>query len=195
MTKEGEDRRVRKSKTALKKGFAQLLSQKDIKDISVKELTDLADVNRGTFYLHFKDIYDLQEQLENEIIEEITTAFDNFKPSSYGGGSFAILLVLFEYFYDNAEICRTVTCANINQTFLKKLRLILHKQCMTLWVDEFGLDCSEKELEYLATYVLSGYTAGLAKWTAEGMKEPPEEIAGLLSRIVLNGTNFLKSKT
>ena len=57
------DRRVRKTKQQLQDGFIQLRKQKDLKDITVKELCELTDLNRGTFYLHYKDIYDLSEQL------------------------------------------------------------------------------------------------------------------------------------
>ncbi len=48
------------------------MKQKPLKSITVRELTELADLNRGTFYLHFKDVYDLAEQIENGI-------FDRFK--------------------------------------------------------------------------------------------------------------------
>ena len=63
------DRRIRKTKQQLQEGFIHLRKSKSIKDITVKELCELTDLNRGTFYLHYKDIYDLSEQMENEIIQ------------------------------------------------------------------------------------------------------------------------------
>ena len=53
------DRRIRRTRALLRQGLIQLMETKDIKDISVKELSDLADINRGTFYLHYNDIYDM----------------------------------------------------------------------------------------------------------------------------------------
>ena len=61
------DRRVRKTKQQLQDGFIYLRKQKDLKEITVKELCELTDLNRGTFYLHYKDIYDLSEQLEESL--------------------------------------------------------------------------------------------------------------------------------
>ena len=58
------DRRVRRTKALLLQGLMQLMETKDVKDISVKELSDLADINRGTFYLHYSDVYDMLAQLE-----------------------------------------------------------------------------------------------------------------------------------
>ena len=67
----GKDRRVRKTKTQLKAGLARLLKEKGINEITVTELTEQVDINRSTFYLHYRDIYDMMEKIENELIEKI----------------------------------------------------------------------------------------------------------------------------
>jgi AcrR family transcriptional regulator len=59
-----EDRRVRRTKKLLTQALTELMQQKQVKEITVKELTDLADMNRGTFYLYYKDIYDMLESIE-----------------------------------------------------------------------------------------------------------------------------------
>ena len=60
----GKDRRVRKTKTQLKAGLAGLLKEKGINEITVTELTEQVDINRSTFYLHYRDIYDMMEKIE-----------------------------------------------------------------------------------------------------------------------------------
>ena len=72
MTKNNDDRRVRKTKKALQNAFAELLLTKEIQNISIRELTDYADIHRATFYMHYKDIYDLYEQLEDTIIYDLS---------------------------------------------------------------------------------------------------------------------------
>ena len=49
------DRRVRKTRALLLQGLVKMLETHDIQDISVKELTELVDINRGTFYLHYDE--------------------------------------------------------------------------------------------------------------------------------------------
>ena len=61
----GKDRRVRKTKTQLKAGLARLLKEKGINEITVTELTEQVDINRSTFYLHYRDIYDMMEKIGN----------------------------------------------------------------------------------------------------------------------------------
>ena len=77
------DRRVRKTKAQLLQSLMTLMQEKDIKDISVKELSDLADINRGTFYLHYRDVYDMLSQVEDTIFQEFNEILDkNFAPDS-----------------------------------------------------------------------------------------------------------------
>ncbi|MEB7733524.1 TetR/AcrR family transcriptional regulator [Mammaliicoccus sciuri] len=66
-----EDRRVRKSKRAIKQAFIQLLTENNLDRITIQQISNLADVNRGTFYLNYEDKYALLDEMENEQIEEI----------------------------------------------------------------------------------------------------------------------------
>ena len=65
------DLRVKKTLKNIKEAFYQLRKKKPIEKISVKELSELAMINKATFYLHYKDVYDLSEKLENELITEV----------------------------------------------------------------------------------------------------------------------------
>ena len=70
------DRRVRKTKTRLLNCLTELMKEKEVKDISVKELSDLADINRGTFYLHYRDVYDMLNKVEDELFSEFNEILD-----------------------------------------------------------------------------------------------------------------------
>ena len=65
-----KDRRVRKTEQAIKSAFTKLLLEKDITDITIKELCDNADINKSTFYLHYKDIYDCADSLLNCVVDK-----------------------------------------------------------------------------------------------------------------------------
>ncbi|MGI6469353.1 MAG: TetR/AcrR family transcriptional regulator [Syntrophomonadaceae bacterium] len=65
------DRRVRKTKRILKDSLATLLLEKNLNNITVQELVNLADINRGTFYLHYRDLHDMLTQIEAEMLQEM----------------------------------------------------------------------------------------------------------------------------
>ena len=70
------DQRTRMTKQLIRKAFMELLREKPIQSISIRELCGLAGINRGTFYTHYKDIYDLLEQIEEEMTREIEKALE-----------------------------------------------------------------------------------------------------------------------
>jgi len=64
------DRRVKKTKKAIRDAFFVLAKTNDINKIKVSEISQIADINRKTFYLHYVDIYSLLEEIEEEFITQ-----------------------------------------------------------------------------------------------------------------------------
>ncbi|MBD5555183.1 MAG: TetR/AcrR family transcriptional regulator [Roseburia sp.] len=65
------DKREIKTKRNIKNAFLMLRSKKEIEQITVKEIAEKAEISKATFYLHYKDIYDLSDTLGIEIVENI----------------------------------------------------------------------------------------------------------------------------
>ena len=65
------DLRTERTKRSIANAFLELRKQKPIEKITVKELAELAYINKATFYTHFRDIYDLADQMENDFMESI----------------------------------------------------------------------------------------------------------------------------
>ncbi len=65
------DLRVKRTTKNIKDAFFELRKKKSIEKISVKELSELAMINKATFYLHYRDIYELSDKLEIELVERI----------------------------------------------------------------------------------------------------------------------------
>lgn len=71
------DLRVKKTKNSIINAFLQLRAKKPLERITIKELADLAEINKATFYLHYKDIYDLSEHLENDLFENVFNSIEH----------------------------------------------------------------------------------------------------------------------
>lgn len=65
------DRRIQRTRNSLFSAFIELRAVKPIEKITVKELTEKANISKQTFYLHFQDIYDLSEYLENDALQSL----------------------------------------------------------------------------------------------------------------------------
>lgn len=71
------DLREKKTKRNIKNAFIELRSHKPLERISVKELSELAEISKATFYLHYRDIYDLSNQLQKEVIQDVLGSLDH----------------------------------------------------------------------------------------------------------------------
>ena len=71
------DLRIERTRKSIHNAFIQLRSKKPLEKITVKELSDLAYINKATFYSHYHDIYDLSDKLEDELIASIIKTIPN----------------------------------------------------------------------------------------------------------------------
>ena len=76
MTRNNVNRKVKYTKSVIKESLFQLLETKSLQQVTVKELCELADINRGTFYSHYSDIHNLVEQLEEDLREKSKQMLD-----------------------------------------------------------------------------------------------------------------------
>ena len=106
-----EDRRVRRTRAQLRTAFTSLMAEKPINQITVRELADRADVNRGTFYTHYRDIYDMLEQVEQELLDELTAVLDRYSAQELRRGIRPVLEEVFCFVRENAALCTALLSA------------------------------------------------------------------------------------
>ena len=65
------DLREMKTRRSITNAFIAIRSKKPLERITVKELCEKAEVSKATFYLHYHDIYDLSDTLQQNVIKDI----------------------------------------------------------------------------------------------------------------------------
>ena len=119
------DRRVRKTRAQLRQGLAELLKEKSLKEITVKELVEKVDINRSTFYLHYADIYDMMEKIENELTGDIEDLIHTHPVSPFNENSFPFIEDIFSILAENRDICAALLGPNGDISFLHRIENIL----------------------------------------------------------------------
>ena len=125
MEQSSTDRRVRKTKKQLRLALMELLAEKSAKSISVRELTERADINRGTFYIHYRDVGDLLQRLEDEMADRLTALCKDHKPEDSTGEQFPFLRDLYRFILDNADLCRVLLGPNGDIAYTDRICCIL----------------------------------------------------------------------
>ena len=185
-----EDRRVRKTKRALREGLAELLTQKSIQNITVKELTDKVDIHRSTFYANFTDIYDLYSQIEDAIVQEISDIFTE----NYSVDSKAFFEILFKYISENRQVCRMYLGKNVSSTFSNRLTDLFKEAYLLCWQNEYGFIGTAEQLDYYTHFYLSGSLAVVGKWMDEDFEYSTEQLIMMFADIDNNFREFIRSK-
>jgi AcrR family transcriptional regulator len=185
-----EDRRVRKTKRALETGLVELLAEKEIQKVTVRELTEKVDIHRGTFYAHYADIYALYASIEERVISEISELLSKDYQESFKG----FYQLLFDYLLDNKQICRFLFQGNANNTFMNKLIELFLQSCLASWSEEYHTDRQSEEIEYYARFYLSGGFAIINKWVESEFSYAVEALISMLSEIDISFGKIFKSK-
>ena len=189
--KKNEDRRIRKTKKAMSDALASLLLKKPLNNISVREIAELADINRGTFYLHYRDVYDMVEQLQNEIFEKFNDILDNYEPKIETDSLFPLIVEVFNLLADKAELAKVLISKNGDAIFLDKLKKLLRDKCLVN-VKKLLKIKNEDEFQYYYDYIIAGCTGLFDSWLAGGMKETPVEMAGYTEKFIMEGAKTFK---
>ena len=180
------DIRVKRTKKLLRKGVAELGKTKSINKISVKELTDLVEINRGTFYLHYKDVYDLIDSIENELCEEFTQEVLAITSNDILHRPVDVLETFFEYFRRHKEIFSVLTGENGDAKFVYRFSEMASVKITKLFKDIFP-NMSTEKYDFAYNYGRFGFVGIIHCWAMKYPHLSSREIAEKALALNLSG--------
>jgi AcrR family transcriptional regulator len=176
------DRRSTRTKKALKRVMLELLSKKDISKITVSELSERADIGRGTFYLHYADPYDLLDKLENELLEQVTA---HVAPISESRDRDSLLLHMervWQCIYGQLETFKILMNRRNVARFMEKFKAYSEKSAFAAITNEYNKDETDS---YGVIYIISGTLGIFQKWMEQGAPIPPEKLAQIARDLIM----------
>lgn len=127
------DRRRRKTRQAILDACIQFIAEHgDLEKITVHEIVQRADINRGTFYLHFKDKYDMMSSFEDEMIANIKKVLIENMPEGPSQEQFVqsrydTAIQLMHCFLDHQKLVRLILQSSLNRSFQLKMRRLVRE--------------------------------------------------------------------
>lgn len=185
------DHRIRVTKMLIRRAFTELLRTKPIQSISVKELCETAGINRGTFYAHYTDIYDLLKKMEEEMLADFQQALQPLLEVHEGGITpVKITAGIFQCIKDNADLC-TVTLGPFGDKEFAARLIRIGRDNYVESYQRFFKGATPRQLEYYYAFVSAGCIGMLERWLAEGMHTSAEKMADMAEKIMMYGIGFL----
>ena len=185
------DRRVIKTKRAIRNAFLKLLTEKDLNDITVTDIAAIADINRKTFYNYYGGVHQVMEEIENEIIRMMENLLRDLD---------------FYYCIENPVILYQRLCQLMEgedefysllfQMKNSALFAKLEKKLLAMTMDAVmrQIDIDPRTLETVITFTYAGQMAVYREWLAQGSKYPVEELAKTINELCLNGLRGILAK-
>ncbi len=186
------DRRILRTKEAIRNALIGLIAEKGFEGVSVCDITERANINRGTFYLHYKDKYDLLDQIESGIIQELrvmisqVAALDPRKMNNIEE-PLPMIITMFEFIAAHAALMRCVLGLKGNIAFQDQVKKAIEENFFKIG---FFANLEEDLFlprEYFVAYIISAHLGVVQSWLQNGCVESPREMALLLSKLSFYG--------
>ncbi len=187
MTEKKEDRRVRRTKKLLTQGLTELMQEKPLQDITVRELAERVDVNRGTFYLYYRDIFDMLSQVEEELFSKFDQIIVSHKDDVVISHTLPFLKDLFNFVQENHEMCTVLLGDHGDMAFLQRLNHVVHEKCWADW-QLLHHPCSPDEFNYRYDFVVFGCIGLIRAWVTRQCPDSAESMAQLANKMILRGS-------
>ncbi|WP_455649345.1 TetR-like C-terminal domain-containing protein [Enterocloster citroniae] len=191
MSTDSIDRRVRKTRRQLRECLISLLKEKKVQDITVRELTDMADLNRGTFYLHYKDVFDLLEKTEAELQDEFNQLVLKHDAVDLKQRPAVIFNEIYSLVYENADLIEILLGENGDLNFVNRLKKLIREKCLKDWMEVFRTG-NPAIFDAFFSYIASGCVGLVQYWLQTGLKETPQQMAKLTEQIITQGIEVLE---
>lgn len=188
------DRRQIRTKQLIRDALLDLIPQKGLTKITVKDLTERADINRGTFYLHYKDVADLTDQLKEDIFADIpllTSKIDptDIKVAAKNNEPYEPIQRLLEYLLSHSDFLRVMLLPQGDPQLTVQLKSSMKENMLKKFDQYLGPESPSPAVpaDYFMAYITSANIGLLTHWMMSGNDLPVEDIALMMTKIMSQG--------
>lgn len=176
-TAKTEGRRVRMTKMLLKQSLIELMHEKSIHEISIKDICLGADVNRSTFYRHFNTQYDLYDEILDDITKDIGEIFVACSGADYTAQTF--LAEVLKYIEAHRDTFLVILSGNSNVSMGETFNRFTSRFIDTENTSELRV--------YIIQFIAAGMTSFIWTWLNKENRRPAEDVALVISSVMTHG--------
>ncbi|MBE6784727.1 MAG: TetR family transcriptional regulator [Ruminococcaceae bacterium] len=175
--KKGSDRRVRMTKMLLKQSLIELMHEKSIHEISIKDICTGADINRSTFYRHYNTQYELYDEVLEDITKDIGEIYLSCSGDDYTAQTF--LAEILKYIEANRDTFLVILSGHGNVSM---------GETFNRFTSRFIDSENTSELRvYIIQFIAAGMTSFIWTWLNKENRRSAEDVALVISSVMTHG--------
>ncbi len=184
------DRRIDKTEKALEDGLSQLLSTGHDTEITIKELCECANINRSTFYAHYKDMNSFLDAMEDKLTDQCIEALELYK---YDMDSAPVINQLFTIMHSNPLYFALTFRESSSGSASDRVFGAIKGKTIPTWLEES--DITKEQAEMLFQYITKGVFAVIKYWYQTGCTTPEDEVKDICENMTKYGLyNYVYTK-
>lgn len=176
------DKRVIRTKKAIRTALFKLLETKDLSAVTITELTQKANVNRRTFYTHYKNITEILEEIEVEFEESLTWLIRQFDITNYRQSTYRLFIGLNELIMGEFDFYFHLVRVDMRGTLTSKLKSVI--KCAVDKVLEQFCSRNSEEFKIISSFIVGGFINTYLEWHDKMSEVPIEHAARLAGSMV-----------
>ena len=183
-TRRETDKRVLKTKKAIKAAHLSIMEEKDISDITISELTRRAGINRRTFYTHYRSISDIIDEIESDLVALLSQVVLKIDVTDIRKSAYNVFIELnemvaveFDYYFSRVRM-------DMRGVFMTCLKEIAGEIADKLIAQNANLERGIAEM--VSGYIVGGFFNVFVEWRT-GSSNVPVEQAARLAGIMAEG--------
>ena len=187
------DRRVLRTKKNIRQAFLHLLSEKSLSQITVKELSNLADINRKTFYMYYSNIEDIFAELEDELVLKLVHVFEKELFQKEMFDSYSFFENLNHTIQEDIDLYRILNHSDLLPHLIQRAKNAL----IEVFFRKYNISADSDNERYIlyAEYAASGILSMYTKWFSRDFHMSLEELTRIAAEITLYGLQHLLPQT
>ena len=187
------DRRVLRTKKNIRQAFLHLLSEKSLSQITVKELSNLADINRKTFYMYYSNIEDILAELEDELVLKLVHVFEKELFQKEMFNSYSFFENLNHTIQEDIDLYRILNHSDLLPHLIQRAKNAL----IEVFFRKYNISADSDNERYIlyAEYAASGILSMYTKWFSRDFHMSLEELTRTAAEITLYGLQHLLPQT
>jgi AcrR family transcriptional regulator len=176
------DRKTRYTRKVLADSLVELMKDRPFTKITIKELCEKADINRTTFYAHYRDQYELLLQIEEETLAYFEDLLNKYDSKRSKNEINEMICEMLTFISNNSNSLHILLSENGDMDFQKKvLRRFMQKGLVTKYFSE--REVQEEMYEYWYAFIINGAIGLIQYWLKNKMALPIPEMAKIFVKL------------
>ncbi len=177
------DKRVVRTKNAIRAALFKMMETRDITSITITELTTRANINRRTFYTHYSNITDILDETEAEIISSVAFLVSHFDSGTLVESTYNLFIELSSLVTDQYGFYFNLMKADVRGFMATRFRNIF-KIFSNKIIGHFSITSDEKYVMLMSAFINGGFLNVFIDWIKYGRTETIETAAKVASVMV-----------